>query len=141
MTPESFVNALPKGLWNSALAAASALRGAQRILIASHIDADGICAAAIASTSVLRLGKQPTSEFFKKLDSDAIESLRARGADVVWFTDLGSGSCSRIEGMRAVITDHHAVDPMSSGCSEEDTVSNPLGQRFHDLRVSTPSLQ
>lgn len=113
MTPENIINALPKGLWSSALAAASALRVAQRILIASHIDADGICAAAIASTSVLRLGKRPTSEFFKKLDSEAIEALRGAGADVIWFTDLGSGSCSRIEGMRAVITDHHAVDPSS----------------------------
>lgn len=113
MTPEDLVNALPKGLWSSAVAAAAALRGAERILIASHIDADGICAAAIATTSLLRAGKRPTSEFFKKLDNDALESLRELRADVVWFTDLGSGSCSKIEGMKAVITDHHAPDPGS----------------------------
>ena len=93
------------------MAAASVLGRADSVKVASHIDADGISAAAIAKTCLSRAGKQASFNFFKKLDEGALETLRSSGTDAVWFTDLGSGSCSRIEGMRAVITDHHMPDP------------------------------
>jgi single-stranded-DNA-specific exonuclease len=49
-------------------------------------------------------------QFFKKLDDQALASLKDGHADLIWFTDLGSGSASKIEGTSAVITDHHAPE-------------------------------
>jgi len=104
------VRSLPKGLWADAERAGNALRSASTVHIASHIDADGISAAAIASTALRRAGIANDAQFFKKLDEDAIKALRGKGADLVWFTDLGSGSISKIEGMRAAVTDHHVPE-------------------------------
>jgi single-stranded-DNA-specific exonuclease len=101
----------PRGMWADAQKAAEALRSADSVVIATHIDADGIAAAAIAEKALKRAGKQTEAVFHKKLDADAIASLVERDAGIVWFTDLGSGSISKIDGtLRAVVTDHHVPD-------------------------------
>jgi RecJ-like exonuclease len=118
MVLESIVSRLPQGLWRDAKRAAEVISRASSFTIASHIDADGISAAAIASLSLDRASKRSDARFFKKLDDDALKSLRASGSDVVWFTDLGSGSLAKIEGVRAVVSDHHTLDPSSKACEK-----------------------
>lgn len=101
----------PRGMWADAQKAAEALRSADSAVIATHIDADGIAAAAIAEKALKRVGKETETVFHKKLDADALVSLAERDAGIVWFTDLGSGSISKIDGtLRAVVTDHHVPD-------------------------------
>ena len=105
-----FLDSLPSGLVESAFESAQALRTASRVLVATHIDADGIAAAAIAKVALERLGKPHEVRFFKKLDDAAIGSLRSSDADLVWLTDLGSGSMSKLGSIRVVVTDHHVPD-------------------------------
>ncbi len=105
MGRESLSSAIPAGLWASAESAAKALMGASSVLVATHIDADGVSAAAIATSALKRAGVASKALFFKKLDETAIRGLSKE--ELVWFTDLGSGSISKLEGMRAVVTDHH----------------------------------
>src|SRR6056297_1519337 len=80
---------------------AARLREADRVLLASHIDADGITSAAIASTAFARAGIDHEVVFKKQLDADSIAGIAAREFDVVCFTDFGSGQLD-------VIADHEA---------------------------------
>lgn len=98
----------------SASKAARALKAASNAVVATHIDADGISAAAIAGTTLERLGINHQTMYFKKLDNAALETLREGSWDIVWFTDLGSGSLSKLEDMNAVITDHHIPEKTAS---------------------------
>jgi len=107
-------------MWAAAQKAADALRPASTVTIATHIDADGIAAAAIAETALVRAGKRAEKVFHKKLDGDAIASLGERKADMTWFTDLGSGSISKIEGvLGAVVTDHHVPDTSNASSARK----------------------
>jgi single-stranded-DNA-specific exonuclease len=119
MDAETLTSRLPQGLWRDAKRAAETISRASSVTVASHIDADGISAAAIASVALDRASKRSDALFFKKLDNDALRSLRATGSDVVWFTDLGSGSLAKIEGIRAVVSDHHALDPATKSCGKD----------------------
>jgi len=92
---------------------AARLREADRVLLASHIDADGITSAAIASTAFARAGIDHEVVFEKQLDADSIAGIAAREFDVVCFTDFGSGQLDVIADHEArgdfvpVIADHH----------------------------------
>ena len=92
---------------------ADRLREAGRVLLASHIDADGITSAAIASTALARAGIDHEVVFEKQLDADSIAGIAAREFDVVCFTDFGSGQLDVIAEHEArgdfvpVIADHH----------------------------------
>lgn len=105
---EVLITKLPRGLWRDAQRAADAVSQASSVVVAAHIDADGIAAAAIAGLALNRRSIKSDTKFFKKLDEEALRVLKLGGADLVWFTDLGSGSLSKIEGTRAVVSDHHA---------------------------------
>ncbi len=113
MTDEAqhFLEAIPTAMTEAAMEAAERIRQASDVVIATHIDADGISAAAVAGETLRRLGIQFRTRFFKKLDDRAVASLRDDGADLVWLTDLGSGSISKLQGIPAVVTDHHRPDP------------------------------
>ena len=92
---------------------ADRLREADRVLLASHIDADGITSAAIASTAFARADIDHEVVFEKQLDADSIAGIAAREFDVVCFTDFGSGQLDVIAEHEArgdfvpVIADHH----------------------------------
>lgn len=120
MTSEmkGFIGLMPEGLWKSAEDAADALRKARKVVIATHIDADGISAGAIASKALERAGIDAEVRFFKKLDEEAIASLAKAGSDIVWYTDLGSGSVSKLGGVPTVVSDHHVPDTCSSDGSK-----------------------
>ena len=91
--------------------AADAIKDADDVLVVAHIDADGICASAIASRTLDRLNKKHDVLFVKKLDDDAIASVNESGASLVWLVDLGSGYLSSITRKNVVVADHHVPDP------------------------------
>jgi single-stranded-DNA-specific exonuclease len=114
---EELSGRMPPGLWESAKAAAGALSRSRKVIIATHIDADGISAGAIASKALERRGVSSEVRFFKKLDDEAIESLSNGDCDTVWLTDLGSGSVSKLGALPTVVSDHHVPDPCASSGS------------------------
>jgi single-stranded-DNA-specific exonuclease len=118
-----FISSVPEGLWRDAEAAAAAVRSSTHVVVATHIDADGIAAASIAKLVLDRTGTPHEVRFFKKLDDAAIASLRGDDvADLIWFTDLGSGSASKLGGFKAVITDHHVPDGGSRASRSAQTL-------------------
>lgn len=114
---KEFSNRIPEELWASAKDAALALSKATNVIIATHIDADGISAGAIASKALDRKGVRAEVRFLKKLDEEAIDSLVRARPGIVWYTDLGSGSVSKLGGVPTVVSDHHVPDIASSGGS------------------------
>ncbi|MCL2143697.1 MAG: DHH family phosphoesterase, partial [Methanomassiliicoccaceae archaeon] len=91
--------------------AAAAIRSADDVLVVAHIDADGICAAAIASRTLDRLGKKHNVTFVKKLDDNSINTVNGSSSSLVWLVDLGSGYLSSITRQNVVVADHHVPDP------------------------------
>jgi RecJ-like exonuclease len=94
-------------------ACARRLADAESVLLASHIDADGLTSAAVAATALERAGIPFETVFKKQLDDAEIASIAAREYETVLFTDFGSGQLDTIsEHERAgdftpVIADHH----------------------------------
>lgn len=100
-------------LADRATACASALCEAESVLLASHIDADGLTSAAIASRALERAAIPHDVIFEKQLDDAAIADIAARPFETVLFTDFGSGQLDVIASHEAagdfvpVIADHH----------------------------------
>ncbi|WP_232703616.1 single-stranded-DNA-specific exonuclease RecJ [Halobacterium wangiae] len=94
-------------------ACADALRDADSVLLASHIDADGLTSAGIASTALERAGITHDVVFSKQLDDEEIAGIAAHDHDTVLFTDFGSGQLDSIAeheergDFTPVIADHH----------------------------------
>ncbi len=94
-------------------ACAKRLQRAEEVLLASHIDADGLTSAAIASTGLARAGIAHDVLFKKQLDAEEIASIAARDVETVLFTDFGSGQLDviaaheRAGDFEPVIADHH----------------------------------
>lgn len=86
---------------------AKELKKHKEIKIITHIDADGITSGSIASKALEREGIEYKIEFIKQLDTQVIEKLKDENPELVWFTDLGSGMAEHLNGLNAVITDHH----------------------------------
>jgi RecJ-like exonuclease len=86
---------------------------ADGVLLASHIDADGLTSAAIAATALDRAGLPYEVVFKKQLDETEIASIAAREYGTVLFTDFGSGQLDVIGAHEdagdfdPVIADHH----------------------------------
>ncbi|MGQ9588193.1 MAG: DHH family phosphoesterase [Thermoplasmata archaeon] len=119
ITLKKLIHQLPPGMWKAAQKAGACIGSASSVVVASHIDADGISAAAIAKKALERAGVLSETRFFKKLDDEATSLLKALGAGAVWFTDLGSGYLSKIEGMNAVVSDHHELGAGSCGIGKK----------------------
>ncbi|MFC7229349.1 DHH family phosphoesterase [Salinirubellus salinus] len=94
-------------------ACAERLLDADRVLLASHIDADGLTSAAVAATALRRAGIRFETVFKKQLDAHEVESIAMRGYDTVLFTDFGSGQLDAIVEhedageFTPVVADHH----------------------------------
>ena len=111
-----------------AAACAERLRDAERILLASHIDADGLTSAAIAATALKRANLPFEVVFKKQLDADEIASIACRDVETVLFTDFGSGQLDvisrhvKLGDFEAVIADHHQPsDPADCADYIQDT--------------------
>ncbi|WP_255169302.1 single-stranded-DNA-specific exonuclease RecJ [Natrononativus amylolyticus] len=100
-------------LEDRAVACADHLRGCDRVLLASHIDADGLTSAAVAASALERAQIPFETVFEKQLDEEAIAGIAATEYDTVLFTDFGSGQLDVIGEHEAagaftpVIADHH----------------------------------
>ena len=81
----------------------------KNLLVVSHVDADGLTAAAIVCTALERCGLDFQAKFFRQLDEAAMDEVADHGADLVIFTDLGSGLIQQIcdRSISAVVADHH----------------------------------
>src|SRR6056297_2271735 len=92
---------------------ADRLRDADEVLLASHIDADGLTSAAIASSALERANIPFETVFSKQLDAEEIASIAATDYETALFTDFGSGQLDIIADHEAagdftpVIADHH----------------------------------
>jgi RecJ-like exonuclease len=100
-------------LEDRAVACAEWLCEADRVLLASHIDADGLTSAAIAAKALERAEIPFETVFEKQLDEDAVADIAATDYDTVCFTDFGSGQLEIIGDhedagdFTPVIADHH----------------------------------
>ncbi|TYL39772.1 recombinase RecJ [Natronococcus pandeyae] len=100
-------------LEDRAIACAEHLCDCDRVLLASHIDADGLTSAAIAAQTLERAGVPFETVFEKQLDEDVIAGIAATEYDTVLFTDFGSGQLDVIGehedagAFTPVIADHH----------------------------------
>jgi len=97
------------------LRAAELILRKKEVVVASHVDADGLTSAGIISAALDRANVERKTLFLKQLDISALETIADLGADLVVFTDLGSGMQSEIVEMDllAVVADHHR--PQGSG--------------------------
>ncbi|MEF8789731.1 MAG: DHH family phosphoesterase [Haloarculaceae archaeon] len=89
------------------------LHETDRVLLASHIDADGLTSAGVAATALRRAGIPFEAVFKKQLDDREVASIAARDFDTVLFTDFGSGQLDAIAeyerrgAFTPVVVDHH----------------------------------
>jgi RecJ-like exonuclease len=96
-----------------ATACADRLREADSVLLASHIDADGLTSAAIAASALERAAIPFETVFSKQLDADEVARIAATDHETVLFTDFGSGQLDVVAEHEAagdftpVIVDHH----------------------------------
>ena len=100
-------------LRSRATACAERLLEADRVLLASHIDADGLTSAGVAAIALERAGIPFEAVFEKQLDEAAIAGIAERDYDTVLFTDFGSGQLDVIAAHEAagdftpIVADHH----------------------------------
>ncbi|MFC6864056.1 DHH family phosphoesterase [Halomicroarcula sp. GCM10025817] len=112
-------------------ACAQRLRSADRVLLASHIDADGLTSAGVATTALERAGIPVETVFKKQLDAAEIGSIAACEHDTVLFTDFGSGQLDVISehvaagDFEALVADHH--QPADPEDCHPDVVSDSDG--------------
>ena len=89
---------------------AATIRRHDEVQVVSHIDADGLTAAAIICHALDRLGIEHDVRFVKQLDKGILKEVADANIPTV-FTDLGSGMLSDMpRGMDVVIADHHQID-------------------------------
>ncbi|KAA8923395.1 DHH family phosphoesterase [Thermoplasma sp.] len=96
-------------LFSIAREASDLISDQKRVVIVSHIDADGLSSSAIAKKTLDRAGIESEVVFIKNLDPEVLKNLPP---GFKWFVDLGSGSMKMIRnaGIECLITDHHLPD-------------------------------
>lgn len=86
----------------------------KRILVVTHIDADGISGGSVAFQALVRLGANASVRAIPDLDMRAIDTLRSDRFDFYLFTDLGSGLVDQLTaafGENFLVVDHHQLPP------------------------------
>ncbi len=100
-------------LASRANACAEHLLAREEVLVVSHIDADGLTSAAIATRALQRVGLGVETAFSNQLDDDEVARVAATDHETVLFTDFGSGQLEAIRNhedrgaFTPVIADHH----------------------------------
>lgn len=87
-------------------------RGGQRILVVTHIDADGLSSGSIAFAALARKGANVALRAVPDLDQATIGQLAAGGYDFYVFTDLASTLVAELEAAfdrRFIVMDHHQL--------------------------------
>jgi len=82
-----------------------------KILLVSHLDADGICSAAIMVRCFEFLNKEHEVMIVKKITPEIINKIVENNANTVIFTDIGSGYLDEVEKIEKdlIILDHHII--------------------------------
>lgn len=93
--------------------AAKEIEKSKDMRLVSHLDADGISAAAVALSAFSRLGKKIHLSIEKQIKPGIIEKLKKEDHGLFVFTDLGSGQLELLEelkketGKKIIVLDHH----------------------------------
>lgn len=69
----------------------------KKILVVTHLDADGLTSGSIAFAALSRKGADVTVRSVADLDLKTVEDLKAQGFDYYIFTDLGSSLVKELE--------------------------------------------
>lgn len=88
-------------------AAAHRLEDAGFVRVVSHIDADGLCSAGIASRALDDAGIPHEVTFVKDLGTEQVGTLLDEDPECAWLVDLGSGAADNFLDHDWVICDHH----------------------------------
>lgn len=99
-------------------------RADRPVLVVHHIDADGVCAGAIASEALHRAGIPFDTLAVKSLDEAHVQKVREADAATLWFCDLGSTVYPRFPGTPKVVCDHHEL--LHDGTEDFPGHVNPL---------------
>ncbi|MDA4123055.1 MAG: DHH family phosphoesterase [Thaumarchaeota archaeon] len=86
----------------------------KRILVVTHIDADGLSSGSIAFQSLARKGAITSVRALPDLDPRGIDLLKNDRFDFYLFTDLGSGLIEQLTaalGESFMVVDHHQLPP------------------------------
>ena len=89
-------------------------RGGKRILVITHLDADGLCSGSVVFSALMRKGANAALRSIPDLDSKTIAKLGAEGYDYYIFTDLASTLVSELESVfdgHFLVIDHHQMTP------------------------------
>jgi len=93
-----------------ACACAAAIKRHDVVQVVSHIDADGLTAAAIISCALDRCGIEHDVRCVKQLDRTVLGEVADANIPTI-FTDLGSGMLSEMPlDIEIVVADHHQID-------------------------------
>lgn len=87
--------------------AADQLASSGDVQVVAHIDADGLCSAAVATQALTAADVDHQVRFVKNLGIDEVGQLLDEDPETVWFVDLGSGAADNFPEKDWVITDHH----------------------------------
>lgn len=93
-------------------------RSGKRILVVTHIDADGLCSGSTIFAALTRKGANITVRAVPDLDAKTISEIAAQGHDFYVFTDLASTLISELGsalGGRFLVIDHHQLDQADMG--------------------------
>lgn len=101
-------------LFEAAEAASERLAQAGHVTVVSHIDADGLCSAAIAKRTLEEADVDHEVRFLKTLGTEEMAALLEEDPECVWFVDLGSGMADLFSEKDWVVSDHHT--PKARGC-------------------------
>ncbi len=88
---------------------------ARKICVFSHLDADGICSAALLSRFLYLKEKEFKVKFLRQLERDKIKGIQGEICDLLIFLDFGSGQLHHdefkkiIEERKTIIIDHHQL--------------------------------
>jgi RecJ-like exonuclease len=89
----------------------------KKVKLFSHLDADGLCSAAIIIKAMLREGINFELKIVKQLTADIIDKIEVSENDVLFFTDLGSGQLKSLQKFfdktQIFILDHHEPEKAS----------------------------
>jgi single-stranded-DNA-specific exonuclease len=93
-------------------------RSGKRILIVTHIDADGLCSGSIVFAALMRKGANVTIRALPDLDISGISDVAAQNYDFYVFTDLASTLTSELDSAmngHFLVLDHHQLPEADFG--------------------------
>jgi single-stranded-DNA-specific exonuclease len=114
-------------------------RSGRRILVVTHIDADGLCSGSIVFASLTRMGANVVLRAVPDLDQKTVKELETQKFDFYIFTDLASSLIDELEAAfdgRFLVIDHHQLPEQ---VAHKPTVVNAWSYGFDGGRAACSS--